>query len=356
MSLRWVGLRLWIVVTLGCILSQAVRATGQTALPTQFAIGEIDFFGAGSTDLPHLRSSLPMQEGDTYSEAQMETAFPSLKTKLTEALGHPPTDVDLVCCDAQQHWMIYVGLGADGTLPMRYDPPPVGRDRLPESIVALYRHEMDVLMEAVQRGQAGEDDSHGYTLSNDPPLRAIQLKMRAFAIEHGALIRRVAARASSKEQRVVAAQLLGYCLRTPEQMTALDNATRDANSDVRNNATRALFVLAGSSPEVASTIPPGGFIAMLNSGSWSDRNKGSLLLLNLTRSRDPKTLKALRCRALPSLIEMAHWRNTGHAGASLLMLGRIEGIPEQTLGKMVDSGDTAAIFAGAATLNRSGCK
>jgi hypothetical protein len=73
------------------------------------------------------------------------------------------------------------------------------------------------------------------------------------------------------------------------------------------------------------------FIDLINSGIWSDRNKGSFVLLELTRTRDPNLLTALRAKALDSLIEMARWRSMGHALPARVVLGRIAGLPEEGL-------------------------
>ncbi|HKW98685.1 MAG TPA: hypothetical protein VJN43_13190 [Bryobacteraceae bacterium] len=70
---------------------------------------------------------------------------------------------------------------------------------------------------------------------------------------------------------------------------------------------------------------------MINSGIWTDRNKGSFALDELTRAGDPRLLEALRATALDSLIEMARWRSTGHAIPARVVLGRIAGIPEDRL-------------------------
>jgi hypothetical protein len=105
-------------------------------------------------------------------------------------------------------------------------------------------------------------------------------------------------------------------------------ATRDPDDGVRNDATRALGVLAESSAKVAARIPPGEFITMLSSGSWTDRNKAGWVLTSLTKSRSPKLLARLRSEALVSLIEMARWHDPGHAYSARLLLARIAGIEE----------------------------
>ena len=105
----------------------------------------------------------------------------------------------------------------------------------------------------------------------------------------------------------------------------------DPDPDVRNNAVRALGVIASSSQQRASMIPPKPFIALLKSEKWVDRNKGGWLMINLTESRDPKLLKQLRTKAMEALVEMARWRNAAHASFARRLLGRIAGIEEAKL-------------------------
>jgi len=113
---------------------------------------------------------------------------------------------------------------------------------------------------------------------------------------------------------------------------------------VRNDAIRALGVLAESSPKVASQIPPEGFVEMVSSGSWTDRNKAGFLLDELSQRRDPKLLRQLRLRSLESLIEMARWRGRGHADFARILLGRIAGIEESRLQQLMDAGQVDQII------------
>ena len=272
-----------------------------------------------------------------------------MRTTLTKITGHSPTDVAIVCCDSQRHWTVYIGLGSALTPPDPHNPPPVGTDHLPPDILDLDSRFGQALETAMQCGDSSEDDSLGYALGNDPHVHALELQMRRYAVDHGLLLRRVLANSSAARQRRMAAHLLGYALRSSAQIDALDDATRDSDAEVRNNATRALYVLARSSPTVAAAIPPASFIAMLNSGIWGDRNKSSLLLASLTESRNPRLLHAIRVAALPSLIEMAHWHEPGHAYAPLVILGRIGRIEEETLNGMINSGQAEQIIKAALT-------
>ena len=67
--------------------------------------------------------------------------------------------------------------------------------------------------------------------------------------------------------------------------------------------------------------------------------------MTLTKSRDPKILALLRAEALDSLLEMARWRNLGHAAAALSILGRIAGIDEASLEKLIEAGHVDTIVS-----------
>ncbi len=113
---------------------------------------------------------------------------------------------------------------------------------------------------------------------------------------------------------------------------------------VRNNAIRALVVLARSSAEASAIIPGECFVGLLNSGIWTDRNKSAELLAVLTRQRNPRLITCLRKEALTSLVEMARWSYPGHADSARLMLGRIGGIKEKTLIGMLERQEVEPII------------
>lgn len=138
--------------------------------------------------------------------------------------------------------------------------------------------------------------------------------------------------------------MLGYARQSDQQIDALVRASLDADDGVRNDAVRALEVLAGAKPNLAQRIPPEPFVRLLRSGAWSDHNKASLLLLALTKSRDLRVLAPLRSEALDPLVEMARWHNMGHAEAALSILGRIAGVDEDTLNKLIDAGQADTII------------
>jgi hypothetical protein len=124
----------------------------------------------------------------------------------------------------------------------------------------------------------------------------------------------------------------------------------DPDSNVRNNAMRALSILAeyaGHHPELRLKIPAEPFIKMLNSLVWTDRDKAGFALMRLTERRDPAMLDSLRGSALPSLVEMAQWKTPGHANMFCLILGRIAGMPDHETWSDVQSGEKDQIIAAA---------
>jgi hypothetical protein len=310
-------------------------------------LGEIDFFGYKSFDLAAIRSALPFHEGDLFPPAKVKSSDDlkrQVSEKIEQIIGHAPTDVSFVCCDSKQNWMVYIGLPGESYQALAFNPAPDGDIRFPKAAIAL-REEMDkTWMNAVMKGHATEDDSDGFTLTNDPKARRAQLAIREYALRNETLILQVLTSSSDARHRAIAAQMLGYGRQSEEQIDALVRASFDADNGVRNDAVRALEVLAGAKPNLAKRIPAEAFVHLLRSGAWSDHNKASLLLVALTKSRDPKVLTLLRTEALDPLVEMARWHNMGHAEAALSILGRIVGLNEDSLDKLIEAGQADTII------------
>lgn len=313
------------------------------AQPQTLQIGWIDFYGYAGLDLDAVRARLPIHEGERVSEDQMEKLSDRIKQSV-EA-----TNVNATCCDEKGRLLFYIALRGGSARDVRYNPAPTGDARLRQAITDLDRRFADAVTQAISKGVTGEDQSKGYALSADPDARAKQLAMRDYAIGHERLIARVLASSRDDGQRAIAARLMGYARQSGAQIAALVHASRDPDEEVRNNATRALWVLATSSPERAAQVPAAGFIEMLYSRSWTDRNKSTLLLEALTRGRDPKVLAALRAQAFDPLIEMARWHNSAHAYGARMMLGRCAGIEEHRLEKLAAAGELDPILAGLQT-------
>jgi hypothetical protein len=310
--------------------------------PQKTRIGDIEYFGVTGIDIQRVSAALSFHRGDELVFEQLPDFILRTKDSL-RANGFEPTDVAPVCCNEQGNWIIYLGLPGKNLETLRYAKPPAGSIRLPEKPVNLYNQTMDLLFESIQN-KATEDRSKGYALSTYPPLRSRQLAMREYATRNTTLIGRVLRESADAQQRAIAAHLLGYANSNRQQIAQLVAATQDIDEGVRNNAIRALGVLGESNSSVAARIPFDGFISMLNSGTWTDRNKAGYLLGVLTKERDPRLLKLLRARATDSLLEMARWREPGHASSAQMILGRIAKMDEARLQQLVATKNVDAII------------
>ncbi len=305
-------------------------------------VGEIEFFGYAGLNLERIKAALPLREGDALAIQD----FPATKEKINQSVkhetDHDTTSIAFTCCDNHGNLIIFVGLPGASTRLAKYNTAPKGSARLPRSILDLYERAMDLNAEAAQK-QPGEDRSKGYGLSAYAPMREVQLSLRRLALQNARLIRQVLRSTADSGERQAAAYALGYAQQSRTQILALVKASHDVDDTVRNNAVRALAVLASSSERASAWIPARDFARMLNSGVWVDRNKAGALLNALSRHRSPELLRTLRSEALDSLLEMAHWRNRGHALDAWMILGRIAGIEEGRLQQLAAAGDVDTI-------------
>jgi HEAT repeat protein len=182
----------------------------------------------------------------------------------------------------------------------------------------------------------------------DPACRTLQERFAAIAARDLPLLKDVLRNSADGEHRAIAAYIIGYAPKKSDVVDDLQQAIRDPEDDVRNNAMRALgaiAVLASLKPDLEIQIAPTWFVEMLNSVVWSDRNKAALALVNLTDKRPENLLNLMRERALPSLAEMARWKSLGHALPPFMLLGRIAGLNEQQIQDSWTSGKREALIA-----------
>jgi hypothetical protein len=320
-------MRVWTALIVCLLVSSAISQN------QSFVIGEISFFGYSGLPVIKVRLSLSIHEGDTLAIQDIERTRREIAQAVQRTIGRGATDVKVVCCDDHGKMMVFVGLPGKSSRKFQYNSAPKEPITLPQTILDLYARAMELNLEAVQK-QPGEDRSKGYSLSTYAPLRETEIAIREFAIRNELLIRRVLRSSAKRKDRRAAAYALGYAEQSRIQILTLVRASRDQDDEVRNNAVRALGLLATSSKKLAAWIPGGQIVAMLNSGIWADRNKAALLMNILTGARDPVLIHALRSHALQSLVEMARWKDRGHAWDARMILGRIGGIEEKKLEKL----------------------
>jgi HEAT repeats/POTRA domain, FtsQ-type len=291
-------------------------------------IGIIDLYGLRNISERQVREALQIKEGDPSSVETKEA-----ERKLESLPGVAEAQISLVCCDAGKA-VLFVGIREKGTPSLQFRPAPQGKVRLPQDVVQAGDDIQKALSAAVTKGNSGEDDSLGHALANDPSARALQERFVTFAARDLKLLRDVLRHSADAEHRALAAQVIAYTANKQAIVSDLIEAMRDPAEGVRNNATRALAVMAVAARQTTRQpikIAVRPFIDMLNSTEWTDRNKSSWALLRLTDKRDPAVLSEIHQKALPSLIEMARWKSSGHAYASFFLLGRVAGLPEDDI-------------------------
>lgn len=341
-----------VLCLLTCPIGPQLSSVVASKSAEQREIGNIDFFGYGHFDVMKLRSVLQTQAGESNKQSEWSTYRSRIEEAIRSETGKLPTDVVLVCCNEHGNSMIYIGVAGTSSVAIQHKPAPTGEARLPAVALKLSEETDDALRKAVLAGRTQQDHSNGYALSIDPELRAKELQIREFALSNEDLLRTVLSLSSDAEHRAIAAEFLGYVNVSARQIADLAEAARDSDPDVRNNAVRALGVIASSSQQRARMIRPKPFIALLKSDKWVDRNKGGWLMINLTESRDRKLLEQLRTETMDALVEMARWRFADHAAFARRLLGRIAGIEEARLDTLVLQNDQAEAIIAAAQKSR----
>lgn len=307
-------------------------------------IGIIDFYGLRSVSERQVREALQIKEGDPSSVDREEA-----KRRLESLPGVAESRLGLVCCDAGKT-ILFIGIREKDVPALQFRPSPQGKIRLPQDVVQAGDDRLKALHAALLKGNLREDDSQGHALSNDPAMRAVEERYISFAARDLKLLRDVLRHSADAKHRALAAEVIAYTANKQAIVNDLVDATRDPDAGVRNDATRALLVMANSNQQPTRRqikIPLRPFIEMLNSFEWTDRNKSSNALGSLTYKRDPAILSELRQNALPSLIEMARWKSSGHAEASFYLLGRVAGFPEDEIKAAWERGDRASFIEAA---------
>lgn len=334
------------LLTMFLLLGSAYGTTRRTDSGLQLPIGHIYFYGYAGLNPGQVEARLPVHSGEVLDPNTFDREAKLIRKAVITATGKPATDVAAVCCDIDHHLLIYIGLTGDSSRKLPIRKAPLGTDHLSKSAMQLYQRDKGALEKAVERGNAGEDDSRGYALSDAPAAHSIQLEMRTYAVNRGPELEQVLRNSADSKQRQASACLLGYARRSGAQIRALMAASLDPDAGVRNDAVRALAVVLSSHDQMPANLDITPLISLLWSGKWTDRNKASFALATMTRDRNPGMLKQLRETAMPPLLEGASW-DRDHSNSFLQILGRIGEIPKPELQKDLLAHDSAAIISAA---------
>jgi hypothetical protein len=312
--------------------------------PTAPTVGVIDYYGLNKVTRDRVQKTLGFKEGDPFPASKG-----NVEERLDEIPGVVESHLEAVCCD-QGKIVLYVGIEERGAAHFDLREPPEAEVTLAPEIMALYRRYFDAVEAAVRRGSTAEDLTHGHSLMADPLVREIQLQFPALAEAHLGDLRNVSRNAADDEQRAIATFLIGYAPKKDQVAQDLQFALRDADPGVRANAARAIVALSVYErlhAESGIKLEPTWFIEMLNSLSWSDRQRSLQALQILTDGRDPAMLAQMRNRAMPALVEMSRWKTLEHALPAFVLTGRVAGLSEQQIQDAWTRGDRESVIAAA---------
>jgi hypothetical protein len=333
-------------LTILCAAS-AIAVVAQTGAAQLPRVGIIDFYGLRKTTPAQVREALGINVGDSLTSLMLF----QVPAQLASIPGVASASVDPVCCE-EGKTMLYVGVAEDSAPTLTLRARPTGAIRLPPDIIKAGTAFSDAHMRAIMRGAMKEDVTQGHSLMADSAARMIQLQFIPLAAKHLDTLKKVLRNSSDDDHRALAAEVIAYNASKAAIIPDLVYAMRDPAADVRNNATRGLALIAlygQQHPEAKLVVPYEPFIDLLNSLTWTDRNKASLALLELTDKRDPKLLSELRARAFDSIVDIARWTNPGHSLAGVFMLGRMAGIPDQEIFATFEKGEKEKIIEAART-------
>jgi hypothetical protein len=328
------------VAVLICAATHSVLPSGSANGQTP-RIGIIDFYGLRDVSERQARQVLHIKEGDAPPDSTDEAE------RRLEALPHVrQASISMVCCEAGKT-ILYVGIREKGTPALRFRPAPRGSIRLPANMVSAGEALADAFMRAVEKGDAGEDDSQGHALFHNSEARTLQERFIDFARQDLKLLRAVLRQSAEARHRALAAEIIAYATNKREVVNDLVYGMSDPDSGVRNDSMRALAIIARfarSAPGQRIKVPMQPFVEMLNSLEWTDRNKSAMALFQLTETRDASLFASLRRRALTSLVEMARWKSPGHAQLPFIILGRVGNFSEEEIQKAWESGNRESLI------------
>jgi hypothetical protein len=306
------------------------------SLPAQPRIGQIEIYGTHKIPQDKIRKAIGLSPGDPLTKPKGD-----IEDTLESIDGVVQAHVEAFCCE-QGNPILYVGILERGGRNMQYRSFPDQDLSLPDEVTRAYAVFTAALERASAEGDLKEDLSHGYSIMQNPACQAAQAKFVEIAEKHLAVLRNVLKNARDPEARAIAAYIIGYAPDKTAVIGDVQLAMQDPDGAVRANAARTIRGFAFYSfanPNANLKVQATWFVELTNSIELGDRLEAAKGLLLFTEKRDEHILSNIRDRAMPSLLEMAHWQYLAHALPAFLVVGRVSGLSDEELEKAWSDGD-----------------
>jgi len=311
-------------------LCSALLCAGQTDLTPR--VGAIEIYGERKVPILKIEKALNIKPGDVLPSRE------DAEDRINKVPNVLASRVEAACCSGKD-MILYVGVEERDAPHMEFHPIPGGVESLAPGLMANYRRFLDEVEDSMRAKNADEDLTNGYSLMADPDCRNLQKSFLEAMQADLPNVAKVVRDSADPEQRAAAAYLLQYAPRGERTTTVMTDgiqwALQDDDDTVREsamNSLRAVLVGAKMHPEQAVRFEPTWLVSLMNSVVWSDRFHASQALVTLTEGSNPEeALEMLRARALPSVIEMARWRDLQHALPSFILAGRLAGLDESQI-------------------------
>lgn len=284
----------------------------------------VDFYGIRELSEQEIRNEIGLKKGIALKVTSKE-----LKGRLKKIEG--VIDCDVVQIQYPGNYALFIGIKESGTKKTSFRSEPTGKIQLDPELLTRYDAIMELLIPAIRSGKAGEDQSAGHSLSEYDPMRKKQVALIEIANQKYSFLSKVLKESSDVKSRAAAAYILAYAAGKKKVVSDLSFACNDPSSLVRNNAVRALGLLAKygkKNPDAKLEISYEPFLQMLKSLKWTDRNKGAAFFDSMTIDCDKELTDTLKNHYLLELEEMARWKSQGHSLFSIRILARIAGLGE----------------------------
>ena len=295
------------------------------------------------------------RSASTSATPSRRSSLFQVPARLAALPGVASAAIDPVCCE-EGKTMLYVGVAEEGAPALELRAPPDGASRLTagrdpgrrsRSPSARARDHARLH----EGGHLAGPFAHGRFGGADDPAQFI-----ALAAKHLDSLRKVLRTSSDGDHRALAAEVLAYYAEQAERRRRISStrcAIRSAKCETtRRVRSRSSRCTRQQHPELKITVPYEPFIDLLNSLAWTDRNKASLALMQLTESAESRACsrRSRRARSTP-LVDIARWTNPGHSMAGIFMLGRMAGIADPEIYAMFERGERDKIIEAARKAN-----